>query len=124
MHPWWYANLNTVCLKVFFLIANLVEDRDYEDINDDDWSVSVYKSETKPSKKRPNLKDDGISTKIKTGIKCQPIIESIKDDDFAKPLRKTKSEASNKMKCEAIIEEVGEDEVYNYKRRRRSKFSE
>ena len=106
-----------------FEIARIVEDRDYEDTNDDDWSVSVYKDERKPSKKRANIKDDGISTKIKTGIKCKPIIESIKDNDFVKPLRKTKSEASNKMKCEAIIEEVGEDEVYNYKRRRRSKFS-
>ena len=100
-----------------------------KDNNDNDWSVSVYKAEQKPPKRKVKLKNNKVKTKFKkTGVKCQPIIEPVEnienDDNHVKPKRQTKSEAISKMKCEAIIEPINEDEPFinNYRKRRKSKF--
>ena len=100
-----------------------------KDNNDNDWSVSVYKAEQKPPKRKVKLKTNKVKTKFKkTSVKCQPIIEPVEDiennDNYVKPKRQTKSEAISKMKCEAIIEPINEDEPFinNYRKRRKSKF--
>ena len=100
-----------------------------KDNNDNDWSVSVYKAEKKPAKRKVKLKTNKVKTKFKkTSVKCQPIIEPVENiennDNYVKPKRQTKSEAISKMKCEAIIEPINEDEPFinNYRKRRKSKF--
>ena len=88
--------------------------------------MSVYKAEQKPPKRKVKLKNNKVKTKFKkTGVKCQPVIENIENNDnYVKPKRQTKSEAISKMKCEAIIEPINEDEPFinNYRKRRKSKF--
>jgi hypothetical protein len=100
-----------------------------KDNNDNDWSVSVYKAEKKPAKRKVKLKTNKVKTKFKkTSVKYQPIIEPVENiennDNYVKPKRQTKSEAISKMKCEAIIEPINEDEPFinNYRKRRKSKF--
>lgn len=95
------------------------DDDDYaEDANDNDWTVSVYKSETKSPKRRSNSRNLVTKKLKRTGAKSRSIDKTLPGDDTKKFIK-----PSNKTKCQAIIEPIADENDMLYRKRTKSKFS-